>query len=220
MPTFSTSTSPTGQVTSGMANPFGSIPQQIAMPGSLYSEAMGANPTLGPLGAQTSGAIGSQLSGNLSPGTIRMLTDKAADYGVSSGMPGMTPGSLALNNLMNNMGITSESLTQQGIGNYGNLLQTTANTQLDPSLNADVSEWNSVMKAAPNPADAANYQMSLLDKYLAAFKTPMGGFGAFAGGAGGGGPWWAGSGLAGSLGPGTQRTGPNTFSTPHVNLVG
>jgi hypothetical protein len=195
-------------------NPFGTKPQPIAMPGSLYSSALSSVPSLGPLGAQTGSTIATELSGQLSPSTVRMLTDKAASYGVSSGMPGMTPGSLALNNLMASMGLTSEALQEKGVANYGNFLGAVGQLQLDPALQTDVGEWNSIVKSAPDPAAAAQYQTGLFDKYLAALKTPAGGTGSFAG-SGSELPWYyQGSNFGASMGPGTWMTAPGLYHTP------
>lgn len=179
------------------------------MPPSLYAEVLGANPKLGALGGTVATDIGSELSGTLSPGTQNLLQDKAAAFGVNSGMPGLQPGSLALNNLLAQMGTTSENLTQAGIGGYGSILGTTANTQLDPALNADVSEWNSVASSAPNPQAAAQLQQSLFEQYLQQLEGPgAGGIGAPPGST-------AYNDILSGLGPGTRPVGANTFETPY-----
>lgn len=196
----------------GYGNAFGSIPQPIQMPGSLYGQALASVPGLGPLGGSTATTIGQQLTGQLSPSTVSMLENKAADYGVNMGMPGMTPGSLALNNLMANMGLASEQLQQQGVSNYGNFLGSIASTQLDPALQADVSEWNSIMRAAPDPQSAAMAQLSLLNQYMK-MLNPAGASGgeSFAGVGDGGrtqNPW-------SFLGPGTYyNPSTQTYHTP------
>lgn len=195
----------------GYGNAFGSIPQPIQMPGSVYSEVAGVVPGIGDLSNKTAGIISQQETGQLSPSTISMLENKAADYGVTSGMPGMTPGSLALNNLMASMGMTSEQLQQQGVSNYGNFLGSLASTQLDPALSADVSEWNSIVKSAPDPRSAAMFQMGLLNQYMK-MLNPAGGSMA-GGGAAESGPWWASNPLM-ALGPGTWSSSPGVFHTP------
>jgi hypothetical protein len=194
-------------------NAYGTTPQPIAMPTSLYSQVVGVNPALGGLAAPAANAIGSELSGSLSQGTQNLLQDKAAAFGVNSGMPGLQPGSLALNNLLAQMGTSSEALTQQGIGNYGSILGTTANTQLDPALQADVGEWNSIIRSAPDPQAAALTQENLFSQYLRSLQQPQGG------GSTGGGFAPPGStnynNILSALGPGTHPVGANTFETPY-----
>lgn len=158
----------------GGGTAYGTRPNPIAMPSSTYAEVLGVNPTLGALASPVGSAIGNQVAGTLSPGTINQLTNKAAAYGVNIGMPGLQPGSLALNNLLAQEGTTSEALSNTGIGNYGNILGTTAGTQLDPALNADVSEWNSVVNSAPNPQAAAQLQEQQFQQYLQMMEGPGG----------------------------------------------
>lgn len=195
----------------GGGNPFGTIPQPIAMPSSLWQQVVGAVPGAGNLAGPVANAIGTEVSGQLNSNTVKQLEDKAAAYGVNSGMPGMTPGSLALNNLMASMGMTSEGLTQRGIGDYSNFLGTLAGTMTNPATTADVGEWNSIVQSAPDPAAAAGYQLSLLNRYAQMMGGPAGGTGSFAPTTNG--PWWASNPLL-ALGPGTTESGPNTYHTP------
>jgi hypothetical protein len=191
----------------GGSSAYGTAPQPIGMPSSLYSQVLGANPTLGALGTPAANAISSEISGTLSPGTQDLLQNKAAAFGVNSGMPGLRPGSLALNNLLGQMGTSSEALSQAGIGSYGSILGTTANTMLDPSLTADVSEWNSVAQSAPDPQAAALRQQQLFQQYLQQMQGPQ------TGGAPPGSTNY--QNILNALGPGTHPTGANTFTTPY-----
>lgn len=199
-----TTTTPYGNIT---GDPYGTKPQPIGMPSSTYAQVLGVNPTLGALGAPAASAIGSEIAGTLSPGTVNQLTDKAAAYGVNIGMPGLQPGSLALNNLLSQMGTSSEALSQAGIGAYGNILGTTANTQLDPALQSDVSEWNSVVRSAPDPAAAAQLQQNEFQQYLQMLEGPQ------TGGAPPGSTNYFN--ILSGLGPGTRPSGANTFTTPY-----
>ena len=203
-----------GMFSSGKyGNAFGSIPQPIQMPGSTYSQVASIVPGIGGLSNQTAGTISQQETGALSPSTVSMLENKAADYGVMSGMPGMTPGSLALNNLMATMGMTSEGIQQQGVSNYGNFLGSLASTQLDPALQADVGEWNSIVRSAPDPRSAAMFQLGLLGQYMSMMNPagPTGGGGNLSPESNG--PWGLNS-IAANLGPGTWTSGAGVYHTP------
>lgn len=155
----------TGSGGSGSRSAYGTVPQPIANPQSVYSQVQGIP---GVTQAQNTvlSNIQSNASGNLSTGTLNLLQDKAAQFGVSSGMPGLS--GLSLQNLMQNIGLTSETLSQQGTKDYLSFLTGTGSTMLDPGLSASIADRNSVYAAAPDPRMAAEAQLGLLDRYLAA----------------------------------------------------
>ena len=71
------------------------------------------------LEAAQSGAISSQLAGNLSPGTIAMLAQGAAERGIGGGMTTSSPNVEAA--YLRALGLTSEGQVQQGMQNLGSL---------------------------------------------------------------------------------------------------
>ena len=133
--------------------PFGMVPGAVNTPNMAASTQYG----LPSAGAST---ISSELAGTLSPGTQNLLQNKAAAYGVTTGQPWASGGNtLPLQNLLDNMGLTSENLAHQGVGDY---------SQFNPaSVQAEVASQNATNAAAPDPAAAAQYAKSLFDKYLA-----------------------------------------------------
>lgn len=132
--------------------PFGAVPGAVNTPNMAASTQYG----LPSAGAST---ISSELGGTLSPGTQNLLTNKAAAYGVSTGQPFSSGGNtLPLQNLLDQMGLTSENLAHQGVGDY---------SQFNPAtVQADVAEQNATNAAAPDPAAAAQYAEQLFQKYM------------------------------------------------------
>lgn len=129
------------------------------IPGATNTPNMAASTQFN-LPSATASNISSELAGVLSPGTQNLLQNKAAAYGVNTGMPWTTGGNtLPLQNLLDNMGLTSENLAHQGITDY---------SQFNPAtIQADVSQQNAVNAAAPNPQASSQYAQQLFDKYLA-----------------------------------------------------
>lgn len=154
---------------SGGRNAFGSVPGSIGVPANPYQQVAGVAPGLPKLTDTVAGNIQSAAEGQLSTGTLNLLQDKAAQFGVTSGMPGLS--GLSLQNLMQNIGLTSEALTQQGTKDYLSFLTGVGSTQTDPNLAAGIADRNATMAAAPDPRLAAEYQLGLLDRYLARFAS-------------------------------------------------
>ena len=151
----------------GGAGPYGMVPGQIGAPPSIYSQVGQVAPGLPGLTAGSAGNIASEIAGTLSPGTTNLIQNKAAAFGVNAGTPGGTPGNtLPLENLLDNTGMTSESLSSQGNANYLNFLGGVGQTQLAPSLLTDIASNNAINASAPNPAAAAQKQQQLLQQYL------------------------------------------------------
>lgn len=151
---------------------FGMVPGQINLP-NPYGDLSSVYPNLSGANQSVSGNIMAELGGQLSPGTIRQLQDSAAAFGISSGMPGSQfQGYTGLRNL----GLASEALTQQGIKDYNATLPTISSTQtVNPALEAQIAETNSINAAAPDPALAAQEQERLFDKYLSSLMAGGGG---------------------------------------------
>lgn len=148
-----------GGLTVGGGSPYGSVPAPIGVT-SPYQQTASLVPGLPNLTSGASGVIGSELSGNLSPGTMQMLGTAAAERGVASGMPGS---GLSTNDFLESVGISSEQLTQQGVGNYLQLLTGMGSQQINPATQVQVGEYNSTMGAAPDPAAASTMLESLLN---------------------------------------------------------
>lgn len=194
---------------------YGSKPQPIATP-SPFNDLSSIYPNLSGTNASASSNIMNELNGVLSPSTINNIRNQAASFGVTTGLPGSQfQGYHGLENL----GLTTEKMQQQGLQDYLSAITGISKTQtVDPNLQTEINTQNSVWNAAPDPAAAAQEQQSLFDKYLRQLQSPAGGTGVGLG-VGGRAPWWAGGdALLGSLGPGTVRTGPGTYHTPSTNF--
>ena len=137
-------------------------------------------PNVSGLNSQLSGVIGSELSGQVSPGTMSLLDNAAASRGVSLGQPNS---SISNGIGLNLLGTTSEQQQQSGVNNYNSTIPTISGTQtLNPALQMEGNLQNAVSAAAPNPTAAANQELSLLDQYMAELNppNPAGGRGSFA----------------------------------------
>lgn len=171
--------------------PFGTVPGAIALPNSQYDQTAGVVKKLPGLTAGTASNIASELGGQLSPGTLNLLQNRAAAFGVNVGMPGGTGGNtLTTQNLLDNIGVTSENLAQKGVQDYNSFLPTVGSQMLAPSLQADVADRNATFAAAPDPTQAASYAQKLFNQYLQSTQSPAGGsnVSAYNRARGGGGP--------------------------------
>ncbi len=137
---------------------YGARPTATSAPRSIYSEALSADPALKGQRSAADSVVGNQLAGQLSPETTNALKDRAAEFGVSSGMPGS---GLASNLGLRNLGLTMESLQNQGLQNYLGSLKTIGSMQLDPALLSSLQTYNNQVSAAPDPAAAAQQEYSL-----------------------------------------------------------
>lgn len=139
------------------------------------------------------GAANSEASGQLSPSTISNIQRTAAERGVATGDIG-SPNATA--SLLQNLGLTTESLENTGIANINSI---TANAPVGPAFNPgsqlvtpaeqlEQQNFNNELAAAPDPTAAANKNLAALN---------------------------AGRGAGGSTGPtasGTGRVAPVTAS--------
>lgn len=151
------------------AGAFGAVPGNLSAPNSTYQQLQNIP---GYNGLVSSGVsdIGSELGGSISPQTQNLLQNKAASLGVSMGQPGggvANPGNtFTTQNLLDNLGITSENLQNTGLGNLNTFSGTTGNQQLSPELQSSIQEQNAVNAATPNPAAAQSEALSLYQQYL------------------------------------------------------
>jgi hypothetical protein len=168
-----------------------------------------AYPNLTGTNASASSALMSELSGQLSPQTQAAIADAAASFGVSSGMPGS---GLSLNRYPRDIGLASEQLMHQGIGDYSSLIPTVSGTQtVNPyqaaGLNTEIGAMNATNASAPDPTAAATYAQQLFDRYLNRLSAPAGGTGGP--GSAQGLPWWQQTTTAG----GASGFGPQVATT-------
>lgn len=169
----------TNIATQGGSGAFGAVPGAIGLPNSQYDQTAGVVKNLPGLTNGSANDIASELGGQLSPGTLNLLQNRAAAFGVNSGMPGGVPGNtLSTQNLLDNIGTTSENLASKGVSDYNSFLPTVGSQMLAPSLQADIADRNATLKAAPNPTQAASYAQSLFNQYLQKMGGPAGGTGA------------------------------------------
>lgn len=164
---------PTPQSGSGA---YGAVPGAIGLPQNTFQQVNAAVPGAAGNAQAASGVIGSELSGNLSQGTQNLLQDKSAAYGVNIGQPGGQAGNtLSLQNFLGSIGLTSENLAHQGVGDYLNFLGGVGAAQTNQGLAVDVATQNALDAAAPNPAAAAAQQQSFFEQYLNQMSNPAGG---------------------------------------------
>lgn len=185
---------------------YGLVPGPTGIPPSTYQQALSANPALAQGATDTSNVILKQLQGELDPQTVKNIQDVAAQYGIKSGMAGSNaiPGTLAFNENLRNIGLDTQALQQQGVGNYLNQLSTTGGMQINPALAAQIAQENAQLAAAPDPAQAAQALQNFYANALNALRGPGGGTGGYAGAspAGGTGGYSTGSGALGFGGAG------------------
>lgn len=142
---------------------FGSVPGVIQAPPSIYDQLKENVPNYTSLTSGASGAVGNELAGRLSPEAINLIQNKSASMGVGAGMPGS---GFSNNQYLASLGLSSEDLVHQGIGDYNNLTGTLGSTQQNPNTLVDVATQNAIDAAAPNPAAAESYAESLFNKYM------------------------------------------------------
>ena len=151
------------------AGAFGAVPGNLSNPNSTYQQ-LSQIPGFSGLSSSAIGDTQSQLNGSLSPQTQNLLQNKAASLGVSMGQAGgqgATGNTFTTQNLLDNLGITSEQLQNQGLSNFNQLSSTTGQQQLSPELQSSIQEQNAVNAATPNPAAAQSEALSLYQQYMA-----------------------------------------------------
>lgn len=183
LPGYNTTPAPTGG-----QGPYGAVPGVIGLPPSPWQQATSAIPALANTGQLTNNIM-SELQGDINPQALKNMQDAAAAYGISSGMPGSNaiPGTLAFNKNLRNIGLDTQAVQHQGAQDYSSLLGSVAGLQTPQSLAAEIAAHNAQLKAAPDPAKAAQQQLA---NYLAALNATRGP----GGGTGGGGRPSAGTG--------------------------
>ena|ERR1700677_4074976 len=155
---------------------YGAVPGAIGLPQNTFQQVNAAVPGAAGNAQAASGVIGSQLAGTLSQGTQNLLQDKSAAYGVNIGQPGGQAGNtLSLQNFLGSIGLTSENLANQGVGNYLSFLGGVGAQQTSPGLAVDVATQNALDAAAPNPAAAAQQQQNFFEQYMSQMMNPAGG---------------------------------------------
>lgn len=156
---------------------YGKVPGPTGLPPSLYQQALAQVPGLGQNAATASNATQSLLTGQVSPDTESYIDRLIAAKGVSSGVPG-SPFNTA--DLVKSLGLTSEQLVTSGLQAFDNLLNTVGGLQLNPALEAEISQSNAQLGAAPDPQAAANRELQTLTDFYNRFSAgPSGGTGGF-----------------------------------------
>lgn len=156
---------------------FGAVPGPVGLPnpaGDLAAQ----YPNLPQTNQALSANILSQLSGQLSPGTLKMMQDAEAAQAIKSGMPGtnVQRGTLMGNRSVRDLGLTAEQQVQQGIANYNRTIPTVSGTQtVSPALQSELAMWNAINRSAPDPAASGNYAQQLFNQYLAQMRQRSGG---------------------------------------------
>lgn len=157
---------------------YGLVPGTIGIPPSTWQQLSGINPSFD----QTSGILSnikSEIEGDLTPQQKKNIQDIAARFGVSSGMPGSNavPNSLAFNKTLRDVGLDTYAVQQQGQKDYLSLLQGVGGQQTPQGLAAEIAAHNAQLRAAPDPAQAAERQLANYWNALNALRGPGGGTG-------------------------------------------
>jgi hypothetical protein len=162
---------------------FGTVPSSIPIPPSVFSQLSGTVPNFTSNLGGAGNVINSQLSGQVSQGTLNALKTGAAQFGTASGMPGS---GLEQNQLFGNIAGFSEGQQQKGIQNLLAQIGALGPTMTNPNLAAEISGRNADLAAAPDPRLAAQEQFNLWLKTAgtsSALANPSRG------------PWWAPGGI-------------------------
>jgi hypothetical protein len=139
---------------------YGGVPGATAAPPSTYTQAAGVLPELPSLTAGAGNVVSSNLAGKLSPETLNAIKNSAAAWGVSSGMP---LSGLSANKALSTVGLSTEQLQNTGLGQFDQLLTGLGSQQLSPSLLTDLSSYNAMLGAAPDPTVANQFLENLLN---------------------------------------------------------
>jgi hypothetical protein len=167
LPSFNVSPTPTSY-----SSTFGGIPGQLQLPASQYQQSTAAVPQLAQLGTQTAGVIGSNLAGQLSPDVINAIKSQGAAWGVAGGTPGSD---ISANKALSTIGLSSEQLQTQGVGQYNQFLTSLGSQQLSPSLESSIQQQNAMTAAAPDPQQAEQFLQNLLNPPPTHTKITMSG---------------------------------------------
>ena len=120
---------------------FGGVPGPVAMP-QPYNDLAAQYPNLSASNSALSQDTLSQLSGELSPGTITALNQAQQRFGVGG----------TINESPLSLGETDQSLEASGLGQYNALIPGISRTQtVDPATQAMIEEENAINAAAPDP---------------------------------------------------------------------
>lgn len=161
---------------------YGLVPGPTGIPPSTFQQSVNAVPGLGgATSTQLTNNIMAELEGQINPQALKNMQDAAAAFGVGSGMPGSnaTPGTLAFNANLRNIGLDTQAVQRQGGQDYLSTLAGVGQQQLSPALLAEISAHNAQLGAAPNPQVAAEQQLQNYWAALNAMRGPGGGTGMF-----------------------------------------
>jgi len=158
---------------------YGLVPGTIGVPPTAWQQTTSAIPALGDT-SQLTGNIMHELQGDINPQALKNMQDAAASYGISSGMPGSNAqgGTLAFNKNLRNIGLDTQAIQHQGAQDYNSLLGAVSGLQTPQSLAAEIAAHNAQLRAAPDPAAAAQQQQADYWRALNATRGPGGGTGA------------------------------------------
>lgn len=150
---------------------YGSVPGAIGVPNPAAD--LGAQyPGLAKQNPQISNNVLSELSGELSPETLANISRAGASFGVNSGMP---LSGASRNRQLEQLGLTTEGVQQQGLADYLSATGGISKTQtVTPELQAEIAGRNAEMASAPNPAAAAAQAQSIFQQELDQLRGPTG----------------------------------------------
>jgi len=166
----------------------------------IFSQLLANLPNYQQMTAQSSGNIGANLRGEVSPDVLNLLGQRAAERGIATGSPG-SPNSNAA--YMRALGLTSMGLQQLGEGQLTSAIQRTPIQQNQISTaTTDLGAARAQYAAAPDPAKAAGAALA-----AARAGTKAGGSSVSMPGGGGATPY----GEAKKMGFGTTAIGPSAM---------
>lgn len=158
----------------------------------LLSQYNTAIPGYDQLTKTASGVTGEELHGQVPQDVIALLTQQAAERGISTGMPGSSNSNAAY---LRALGLTSLGQEQAGMQNLATMTQAApiaplynpASLLVTPEQQQEAASSQAIYNAAPNPAAAANKAIQIGSS--AGAGTSM--------------PWWATAGQPTNLGTGS-----------------
>lgn len=127
---------------------FGGSPRKVALP-QPYQDLAGVFPNLTGTNAALSARLASDLSGQVSPGTLNQINAAASGAGID------THG-INLSDTYGTLGMSPEQLQSQGIGEFSQALPVVSTTQtVSPDVEAQLAKFNADAAAQANAQDQA-----------------------------------------------------------------
>lgn len=167
---------------------YGRVPGSISLP-QPARDLQNQLPNLSRINHSISNDIYAGANGQLAPGTLADLQDFNASWASQNGLPSNS--GIARNRMGRNIGLASQALIDRAIGQYNSFVPTVSGTQtVNPGLQTQIAEQNSLNDAAPDPTQAGSHAERLFREYQNRIGGGAIGGGGVSRGGGGGLPWY------------------------------